>query len=81
MRHQRWLQQGDLSPLSFLGLGVMEPVVRGVTGEEAGLPTPLSKAWPVALCTFHLHQRCHNNHVPRSNASWITQNIYVRYFI
>lgn len=33
---ERWLQQGDLSPLSFLGLGVMEPVACGVSGGGNG---------------------------------------------
>ena len=81
MHPHSWLQQGHLSPPSLLGLGVMEPVVCGVIGAEAGLPTPLSEAWPVALCTFHLRQRCHHNNLPWSNASWITQHIYVHYFI
>lgn len=76
MRRQRRLQQGDRSPLGFSALGVMEPVVCGVTGAETGLPAPLPEAWPMALCTFRLGQRFHNN-LPLSSASQITQNTYI----
>lgn len=45
-------------------------------GAETGLPAPLPEAWPMALCTFRLGQRFHNN-LPLSNASRITQNTYI----
>lgn len=44
--HCQWrLQQDDLSPWSFPGLGVMKPMVCGVIREEASLPTALPEAW------------------------------------
>ena len=76
MRRQRRFQQGGRSPPSFSGPGVMEPVVCGVSGAETGLPAPLPEAWPMALCTFLLGQRFHNN-LPLSNASRTTRNTYM----
>ena len=60
------VEPGDFSPWSLLGLRGAEPVVCGVTQEEACLAMCFPVAWSLALCSFRLGHnapvQCHEDY-------------------